>query len=100
MKIIGYHATLSKNVSSILRDGLVPSIPLDMQTDTKAVYLFVSIEELENAMRNWLGERFGEEDDLTILEVDITGLKTVEGADFEHVVPQKIEASRINIFAD
>ena len=51
-------------------------------------------------MRNWLGERFGEEDDLTILEVDITGLKTVEGADFEHVVPQKIEASRINIFED
>ena len=47
MKIIGYHATLSKNVPSILRDGLVPSIPLDMQTDTKAVYLFVSIEELE-----------------------------------------------------
>ncbi len=93
--IFGYHVTKKKNLLKIFRRGLIPSVPADMSDDPKAVYLFIDEEALVDGLSNWLGDRFDEDEELAVLKVDILGLPTMEGADFEHVVPSLIPPSRI-----
>jgi hypothetical protein len=86
-----YHITRSENVPLIMKGGLTPSKPDDMQ-DAKGVYLFKSIIEAEDALMNWLGERFGEEEKLTLLKVDPRGVGEVDSsaAGFEVTSMSKI----------
>ena len=83
-----YHITRSENVPSIMRSGLTPVKPMDMEGEAKGVYLFRSIDEAEDALMGWLGERFSEDDPLTLLRVDSAGvgeLDTDSAAGFEAV---------------
>jgi hypothetical protein len=68
-----YHITPTINLPSILTKGLIPSIPKDMD-DLRAVYLFPDYLILENAMMNWMGDRFDEEISLSILTIDTKSL--------------------------
>lgn len=95
MKILAYHLAYKKNLKAIKISGIVPNIPEDMPDEPSAVYLFVSLDALENALINWLGERLDEDEEIVVLVVDITGIPTIEGANFEHVVPSVIPANRI-----
>ena len=60
-----YHVTRESDLPSIMRDGLVPNIgprSAEIGERRQAVFLFRSLEDMDNALYNWLGERFeGEE---------------------------------------
>lgn len=58
-----YHVTPAENIESILANGLQPSIgqrSLELGEDTPAIYLFRSLEDIDNALGSWLGRWFDE----------------------------------------
>lgn len=61
-----------------------------------AIYLFPSIEDMENALSNWLGELFEDEDVLVALEIDTTELNIIQSeAEYEILCFETIVPSRI-----
>lgn len=58
-----YHVSPSTNTQSILSKGLIPMIggrSEQLETE-KAIYMFRSIDDVDDAMMNWLGEEFEDE---------------------------------------
>lgn len=69
-----WHVTPTINIFGILEEGLVPSIGArseELGEDAKRVYVFTSIDALENALGNWLGEAFEEDEALSILSLEV-----------------------------
>lgn len=69
-----FHVTPMKNLEDILQSGLQPQIgerSKQCGEETKAIYLFHSLEDVDNALLNWLGECFPEDIDLAILQIDV-----------------------------
>lgn len=69
-----FHVTPKKNISSILENGLIPQIgerSLEIGEQIEAIYLFPNFEEMDNALYNWLGEAFEDEEELLILQIDL-----------------------------
>ena len=93
-----YHITRSENVPLIMKDGLLPSKPDDIQ-DVEGVYLFKSATAAEDALMNWLGYRFSEEEKLTLLKVDPRGVGEVDSsaAGFEVTSMSKIDPQFISV---
>ena len=93
-----YHITRSENIPLIMKDGLLPSKPDDMQ-DIEGIYLFKSVTDAEDALMNWLGDRFGEEEKLTLLKVDPRGVGEVDSsaAGFEVVSTSKIDPQFVSV---
>ncbi len=93
-----YHITRSENVPLIMKDGLLPSKPDDIQ-DVEGVYLFKSATAAEDALMNWLGDRFSEEEKLTLLKVDPRGVGEVDSsaAGFEVISMSKIDPQFISV---
>lgn len=100
-----YHVTRRGNVKSIMSKGLIPRVPKDIiGGDVKGVYLFPSIDDVENALYNWLGERIEEweeendkEYDEVVLKVDISGLEgdIIRDLDWEIICLVRIGPERI-----
>lgn len=68
-----FHVTPMGNLESILQNGLLPMMgerSIDCNEHQKAIYLFRSITDMDNALLNWLGECF-EDIDLVILQIDV-----------------------------
>lgn len=68
-----YHVTPLSNLDSILRTGLQPQIgehSLSAGETVQVVYLFTGKENLEQAMLNWAGDMFGDEE-IAYLEIQI-----------------------------
>jgi len=82
-----YHITPAENLPSISRDGLVPAIgprSKELGERVSAVYLFPSIESMEDALANWLGDAFDEDVVLALLAVDVDERQCIHtGADYE-----------------
>jgi len=108
---MAYHVTQRANLESIMKLGLIPKTPLDYQTggDIKGVYLFKNYSDVENALSNWLGDRFDkwEEDnnriyDEIILEVDIQGLEStlIDSVKYEYISKICIDPKRIRKLTD
>ena len=111
-----YHVTDVKNLDSIFRDGLVPSIgPLSGQLGetgepVPVVYLFTSEEACLDAMSGWLGEAFDELDGETGGESCHTVLRVErgdgdddgedDGAFYEKAVYDAIPPERLSICAN
>ena len=94
-----YHITRSENVPSIMRSGLTPVKPMDME-DVEGVYLFRSASAAEDALMNWLGGRFDEDEPLTLLRVDSAGvgeLDTDSAAGFEAISRTAIAPEFISV---
>lgn len=56
---IFFHVTFEDNISSILKYGLLPLIgnrSVAVHETVPAIYLFKSLEDVENALSNWLGD--------------------------------------------
>ena len=79
----GYHVTSSSNISSIMKNGLEPRVPEDYgaKGDVKGVYLFKTLEDVQTALEQWLGERIeeweeetGQEYDEVILKIDMSNI--------------------------
>jgi hypothetical protein len=101
-----YHVTRRKNLPSINKKGLEPRVPKDYGTegDIKGVYLFKTIEDTQNALYNWLGERIEEweeendkEYDEVVLKINIDGLEEhlIDSVEYEWTCVVNIEPSRI-----
>jgi hypothetical protein len=76
-----YHVTRRCHVESIMEKGLEPNVPSDYG-DFKGVYLFKTIEDTENALYNWLGDRIeeweeenDEEYEEVVLKINTAGLE-------------------------
>lgn len=92
-----YHVTLLSNLKSILKNGLVPQIgerSLEAKENKKAVYLFSSLVDAENALMNWLGDwytdTYGEDIPLALLEIDLDLTFPLKNGDVEYEVISEI----------
>ena len=65
-----YHVAKRRNLRSIERNGLRVMVPRDMEGEEAGVYLFRSREDAEEALMNWLGDRFDEDEELVLIKVD------------------------------
>jgi hypothetical protein len=101
-----YHVTPTRNVKSILAKGLVPSIGArSSQLETESnLFFFPSKDAAEDALMNWLGDEFPEDEPLALLAVSSNGLegKFTQGAEYEYTVsspvpPQNIKVVSTNI---
>lgn len=100
---IVWHITTAESLAAIQLEGLVPAIGPRSQacgeTDA-AIYFFDSPEDIANAMDNWLGESFDDDQQIALLEVDLPqGICVAEGAGFEVVVLDPIPASAIRVLS-
>lgn len=68
-----WHVTPTKNLRSIKKIGLQPRIGnRSTQLDEpEAVFLFNSLEDAKEAVMNWLGDEFDEDEPLTMLRITI-----------------------------
>lgn len=70
-----FHVTNAQNLPSILREGLLPHVPQDMEGEPSGVYLFTDFATMGDAVMNWLGDRFDEEDELVLLTLSSEGVE-------------------------
>ena len=94
-----YHVTPTKNLKSIAKQGLVPTIgdrSSQIAGEKSGIYVFPDRASAEDAVMNWLGDEFDDEP-LTMLKIDVSGLDKhiTKGADYELIVGTTIEPSRI-----
>ena len=97
---IVYHVTPTKNVKTIMWNGLHPQIgdrSSKIAGESNGVFVFTSKADAENAVMNWLGDEFDEYEELTLLAIDATGLDMEPGANYEQIITSDIEPSRIKI---
>ena len=68
-----YHVTTLASLPAILQEGIEPSIgPRSARINeiTPAIYLFPTVDHVADALGNWLGDEFEDEDELVVLEVE------------------------------
>lgn len=66
--------------------------------DIQGVYLFKSLEDVETALLNWLGERMDETKAGTLLRIDSEFISSVEtGAGYEVRVTEPIPPEAIKV---
>jgi hypothetical protein len=102
---IVYHVTPTKNVKSIMRDGLRPQVgnrSSKITGEDNGIFVFNSKNDAEDAIMNWLGDEFGEDAELTLLAIDAEGLEQhmSTGAGYETIMDVGIEPSRIRVTQD
>lgn len=93
-----YHVTEARNLASILRTGLVPTIGPRSQAcgeTTARTYLFHTRDDMENALSNWLGEYF-EDVQVAILQVETDNAIPVD-AEYEVVCLETISPDKIHL---
>ena len=99
-----YHVTNSDNLKSIMEKGLLPqSGPRSSELGDYGVFLFNDLDSLEDAISNWLGDLFDEDDELVILEVLIPENVLVYSNDlvgYESYVEYCIPPEYINVYHD
>lgn len=93
-----YHVTPSRNIASILKDGLIPQVgkyAKEMGEDTPAVFLFPCMEDAQEMKAVWLEPFYG--NDLVSLEVTLPNDFPLEytGSDYEVVSLRPIPAGAI-----
>lgn len=86
-----YHVTLMSNLEPILKEGLIPKIgerSIEVGEEEKAVYLFPTIEDMECALGQWLGDwyndEYGEEIPLASLEISVPDCFPIEEGEVEY----------------
>ena len=91
-----FHLTKKSNVPSIKTHGLKPAIPTDMPTEEEGVYLFKTKQNAEEALMNWYGDRYQDDEEVVLLTIDISNLRLFGTlADYEYVSYEQIPPSNI-----
>ena len=99
-QIIAYHVTPERNLIKIQKIGLVPHIGTNSSSygETEGrIYLFPTPLDADDAVMNWLGDLYDEDDQLALLAVDITGLPTKKDVEWELNTNQPIPPERIKV---
>lgn len=98
-----WHVTPVENLQAIISEGLTPGIgprSAELGETEAAIYCFDSPDDLQNALDNWLGEAFEEDEVLALLEIDVPAdVQAGEGASFEVVIRTPIPVGNINILS-
>jgi hypothetical protein len=99
-----YHVTLADNLDSIMSRGLIPQIgdrARKIEGEKPAVYCFPDKASMEDAVMNWLGDEYDEDEQLALLEIDTTGLKgqVTDGAQYEVAITDSIPVDNIRILS-
>lgn len=91
--MVCYHVTLMENLDCIMKEGLVPTIgerSIDCGESEELVYMFPSLEDMENALYNWLGEwyndNYGEDIKLAALEINLPDSFPIYDGEVEYEV--------------
>lgn len=95
-----YHVTPARNVKSIQKKGLVPAIgdrSSELGETEKAIYLFADLTDVEDAVMNWLGDAFDEDETLALLRVELPDGITAQKTPLEWVVRDPIPASAVTV---
>ncbi|WP_137887639.1 hypothetical protein [Pseudomonas sp. 2FE] len=96
-----FHVTPERNLASILSDGLAPQIGPrsgDLGEPAPRIFFFTTLEAVETALTNWLGEAFEDEPGaLVVLSVDPSGLTFYSEADYEVFTHEPILAENITL---
>jgi hypothetical protein len=99
---IVYHVTPTRNLRSIMKSGLHPKIgdrSSQLDGEVEGIFLFPSLIDVEAAVSSWLGDEFDEDEELSLLAIDITGLEDniVQGAGYETIANTAISPDRIKV---
>lgn len=98
-----YHVTETKNVKSILKNGLKPSVGArsEKMKEKPSTFLFKHRDDAHDAVMNWLGDEHGDAP-LTLLKVKLP--KTIKvhktSAEYEHQVFDHIHHKHISVEPD
>lgn len=97
-----YHVTPARNLPSIQRHGLNPTVggrSAKIQSESRAVFCFPSIEHVEDAIVNWLGDEFDEDEQLALLAINTKNLNGgyTPNAEYEIAITSTIPPSHIDV---
>ena len=101
-----WHVTSMKNVKAIRKCGLLPQIGKNSEICSESiprVYMFVSREEMENALSHWLWLLFDYDEEIAILRITITDelkpfCSASEGFECEVACTERIPPEYIEFF--
>ena len=99
--MIFYHVTAARCLDTIMEEGLRPQVGERsevMGENIEAIYLFTSREAMEDAVMNWMGDAYEEDDELVVLEVSLEdGFELSGGFEVEAIVKQVIPPERLKV---
>lgn len=100
-----YHVTPVENLSSILQNGLRPTVgtrSAKIKDEQSGIYLFPDLNSVNDAISNWLGDEFDDETELVLLKIDITGLENhiSSSVEYELVANRPISPDRISVSSE
>jgi hypothetical protein len=81
-----FHVTPTDNVPNIKLHGLIPSKgerSEQAEEDREGIFLFANINDAIDAIYNWLGDEFDEEEQLSMLRITMTR-SIVKGLNIHH----------------
>lgn len=93
-----YHVTPTANMASIRSAGLVPLMGdrSSKMEDDPAIFLFKSKDDADDAVSNWLGDEFDEDEGLTLLQITVPRSFIIpSSAEYEVMVKDVITPDRI-----
>lgn len=92
-----YHVSLLRNLKSIMKVGLEPKIgerSKEIGETEKAVYLFPTIDDMNCALGQWLGDwyndEYGEDVPLMSLEIDLPDDFPIQDGEVEYEKISKV----------
>lgn len=99
-----YHITPAQNLRSIMQHGLKPQVgdrSVKLSNELTAVYCFPDKSSLEDAMTNWLGDEFDEDEQLALLSINTSNLQGsyTPNAEYEVAITSVIPPSNIKILS-
>jgi hypothetical protein len=92
-----YHLTPTKNVASILKQGLLPqSGPRSQKAFDHGIFLFPTMEDLEDGWEHWLQDEIDDDEPLALLKVTVPSTTKLtrmgwEVCSYEPIPPEHIE---------
>lgn len=95
-----YHVTPRRSVPAILQEGLIPQVGerAALANEQPGVFLFPSLEDMETALGSWLGDLFGDEEELVSLQVTLPDDFPLEcPAEYERVARVRIPPDCIRV---
>lgn len=99
---IVYHVTPTKNLADIMKNGLFPKkgervLKLN---DKYGIYVFKSFEDLEQALLTWLSDEFEDDEELTILEINLPDYINLNDSniEYEKIITEKIPPQYIKVY--
>lgn len=96
-----YHVSPSKNDISIKTKGLMLKQGVrSSKLRDQGIFLFESLDYLEDALMNWLGDEFDEEESVTIWRVSIPNVDKLRDsiASYEKIYMESIPPAYVRLY--